>query len=89
MSKNDALPFSKEINREKERYLVLFWKISSSDLQLTLSDIARFKQYILSANRKDIGFVFIVDLKVSIRQLFDYILSIPNSVVTRGIIFSH
>lgn len=87
-NKNDVLPCYKEINTEKKRYIVLFWEIKPSEQQVTLSDIERFKQYIISLKIKDIGFSFVVDPKVSISILLDYILSIPDNIVIKGILLS-
>lgn len=87
-NKNDVLPCYKEINTEKKRYIVLFWEIKPSKRQVTLSDIERFKKYIISLKIKDIGFSFVVDPKVSISILFAYILSIPDNIVIKGILLS-
>lgn len=81
-------PSSQEIIAEGERYLVLFWQIKGSDASETSGEIERFKQYILSLKSRVVGFVFIVDPEVPISLMFDHISSIPDPIVTKGILLS-
>lgn len=83
-------PFLKEIIMEEGKYVILYWKINNPGLrEETTRDVEQFQRYISSLQTNDIGFSFVIDSKVSVKILLEYILAIPDHVNRKGFLFNN
>lgn len=83
-------PFLKEINTEGEKFIILYWKINNPGMrEESARDVEQFHRYISSLPTNDIGFSFVIDSKVSVKILLEYILAIPDHVNIKGFLFNN
>lgn len=78
-------PFCEKIKTTQGCCMIVYWKVNIHDRNI---DIIKFSKYISSLEKKDLGISFIVDPNVPVKELMEYISSLPVSLNLKGILFN-
>lgn len=86
-SPDPSSPLFIESRTEEGSCPILRWTIAAADAQGRAEDRERFRQLILASEKREMGFLFLVDPEVPVGALCDYITAIPAQVKIRGFLF--